>query len=219
MPKSAQKLKSTTQKFTEIFDISENTVFLTNGAACLIIEVTATNFALQSDKEQEAKILAYASLLNSLSFQIQIVINNKKLDISSYLGLLDNQIKESKNNMFSQQMGLYRDFVAELVKVNTVLDKRFYIIIPYSPLERGVSGAKTGAMGASTDPSQTSQAKLALKSKSESLLNQISRLSLKGRVLEKDDLVRVFYEIYNGSISQEVKLSEYEDPIVKGKSK
>ncbi len=219
MAKTAQKIKATTQRFTEISDISENIVILTNGNACMLIEVTATNFALQSIEEQQVKILAYASLLNSLSFPIQVFITNKQLDVSTYLKRLDEQIKGARSQMFAQQISLYKDFVAELVKINTVLDKKFYIVIPYSPLEKGVTGAKAGALGASADPNLINQAKVALKSKAESLLSEIGRINLKARILEKEELVRVIYEIFNGPISQEANLiEEYKPPIVQGQN-
>lgn len=213
MAKPAQ-IKATTQRFTEIHDIYEDIVVLTNGNACQIIEVVATNFALQSEEEQKTKITSYASLLNSLSFSIQIFITNKKLDISSYIKSLDQNIKNSASPQVAQQITLYRDFVANLVKVNTVLDKKFYVVVPYSPLEKGVTGAKAGALGLSADPQIINQAKVSLKSKSETLISEITRMSLKARILGKDDLVRVFYEIYNGSIGSDAKLSEYKAPIV-----
>ena len=77
MAKTAQKVRSTTQKFTEIEDIIDNIVLLSSGNACLIIEVKATNFALLSKEEQDAKVFAYAALLNSLSFPIQILYTLK----------------------------------------------------------------------------------------------------------------------------------------------
>ena len=72
MTKTVQKIQSTTQKFIEIQDITDSVVLLNSGNACSVIEVTAANFALLSKEEQDAKILSYGSLLNSLSFPIQI---------------------------------------------------------------------------------------------------------------------------------------------------
>lgn len=215
MKKSAQ-IKATTQRFTEIHDIYGEIVILTNGNACQIIEVTATNFALQSEEEQKTKIASYAALLNSLSFSIQIFITNKKLDISTYIKSLEDQVQKAPNPKLAQQINLYKNFVADLVKVNTVLDKRFYIVIPYSPLEKGVTGAKAGALGITADPQIINQAKIALKSKSETLLSEVQRLNLKARVLDKDDLIKVFYEIYNGPVASDIKFSEYKTPIVEG---
>ena len=74
MNRPARKINATTQKFIEIEDIVDNIVLLSGGQACMVMEVVATNFALQSIEEQQVKILSYASLLNSLSFSIQIVI-------------------------------------------------------------------------------------------------------------------------------------------------
>ena len=82
MATPARNLPST-QKFIEITNIADDIVISSGGNACLVIEVSATNFALLSPEEQDAKIYTYASLLNSLSFPIQIVIRSKKLDITN----------------------------------------------------------------------------------------------------------------------------------------
>src|SRR5579872_2884195 len=133
---ATKKIQSSTQKFTEIKSIIDDIVIFQNGNACLIIEIRAVNFALMSKEEQDAKTYSYAALLNSISFPIQIYIRSKKIDISSYLKLLDGEISKTQNKLLADNMVLYRKFVEELVKVNTVLDKQFYLIISYSPLEK-----------------------------------------------------------------------------------
>ena len=70
---AAQKIHSTTQKFTEIVDFADDIVLLEGGNACMIIEITASNFALLSKREQDSRIVSYAGMLNSLSFPIQIL--------------------------------------------------------------------------------------------------------------------------------------------------
>src|ERR1035437_5699038 len=168
MATPARNLPST-QKFIDITDIADDIVILGGGNACLVIEVSATNFALLSPDEQDAKIYAYASLLNSLSFPIQIVIRSKKLDISNYLKLLDAEKVKTQNTALAKQIGLYRDFVKELVKVNTVLDKKFYISIPYSALEKGASGVKSISKASSSQDNFIIAAKASLHSKAESI--------------------------------------------------
>jgi len=208
MIKSAQRKKATTQKFTEIENIQEDIVILSGKNACLIIEVNATNFALFSKEEQDGKIFSYASLLNSLSFPIQIFIRSRKLDISSYLKLLEAQSTQTQNQSLSTQIKLYRDFVRELVKVNTVLDKKFYIVIPYSYLEKGVM--------ASSD-SFLNLAEASLHSKAESVLSQIARLNLRAKPLGKEELIKLFYEIYNGDTVETNQITDdMKTPIVKG---
>lgn len=190
MKKSAQKTQATTQKFIEILDISENIAILPYGNACLIIEVIATNFSLFSKEEQDAKIFAYSTLLNSLSFPIQIFISSKRVDISSYIKLLDWEEKKTQNEKLAHQIGLYKEFIKELVKINTVLDKKFYIVIPYSYLEKGPIQQGSFVL----------QAKTALLGKAQVLLSQLATLNLRARTLAKEELVKLYYEIYNADL-------------------
>lgn len=183
MKQPSKNSKATTQKFIEIRDVVDNIVLLSNGNACLVIEVQATNFSLLSKEEQDIRVLSYSSLLNSLSFSIQVFIRSKKIDISSYLRLLDDEVNKSQNPLLQNQIKLYKDFVAELVKVNTVLDKKFYIAIPYSGLEGGAAAGK-------------------LASKAEALHAQLKRMNLPARTLNKEELVKLFHEIYNGDYEQ-----------------
>lgn len=208
MANAAQKSNTSTQKFIEIIDIVEDIVITSGGNACSIIEVQATNFALLSAEEQDAKIYSYAALLNSLSFPIQIVIKSKRLNISSYLKLLETEKQASKNPQLANQIGLYKDFVEELVKVNTILDKKFYIVIPYSSLEKGVSGVKEQTGISSSQSFFLVGAKASLRSKTESIQTQLGRLNLKAEILEKERLVKTFYEIFN-DINIDSQQTEY----------
>lgn len=203
MSKAAQKIHASTQKFIEIEDIADDIVVLSGSSACLVIEVTATNFALLSKDEQDSKIFAYASLLNSLSFPIQIFIRSKKLDISSYLKLLDGQAEQTQNQMLGSQIRLYRDFVQELVKVNTVLDKKFYIAISYSYLEKGIgAGASMAKKSSSPKGDFIAAAKESLHSKAQSIHSQLARLNLPAKTLDKEALVKLYYELFNGDSVQ-----------------
>lgn len=212
MKKTAQKIRSTTQAFTEIQDIKESVVLLSFGNACSIIEVKATNFALLSQDEQRAKMSSYATLLNSLSFPIQILIQSKKLDISSYLKLLDEEAKKTQDSNLSNQIGLYRNFVADLVKKNVVLDKKFYIVIPYSSLETNTLHVPSNRQ---KGEEFFALAKTNLASKAESLHAQLTRMNLPAKTLGKEELIKLFYEFYNGD-AIEGHSGETRIPMVKG---
>lgn len=193
-----KRANATTQKFTEIKDIRENIVLLESGA-CIVMQITATNFALLSKDEQDAKMYAYASLLNSLSFPIQILVRSKRVQITPYLKLLDSEAQKTTNPKLALFIRQYREFVETLVTVSSVLDKQFYIIISYSGIE---GGTKVNAPGAgkgkiTADEIFFTQAKSSLHTKAESLTGLISRLSLRAKILEQDELIRLFYEIYN----------------------
>lgn len=205
-----------TQKFTEIKNITDNIVVFNKNTACLIIEVQASNFALLSQQEQNTKIYSYAALLNSLSFSIQIIIRNKKIDITSYLNFLDQEsqklasiesVQSSGNETKQALVGeglaayikLYKNFIQELITVNSVLDKKFYIVIPYSYLEKGVTGAASTVKKEAGQSDFEIAAKATLHTKADSLLSQIARLSLRAKVLQEDELIKLFYDIYNQS--------------------
>jgi len=194
---AAHRISNSTQKFIEIEDIIDDIVILRGGYACLIIEVGAINFALLSAEEQDAKIFAYAALLNSLSFPIQIVIRSKRFNVSSYLKLLEDERLNAKNPTFANQIGLYKDFVTELVQVNTILEKKFYIVIYYSSLEKGMVGVKEQAGVASSQSLFVIGAKSSLHSKAESLRGQTQRLNLRAQTLSKEKIIKLFYEIFN----------------------
>ena len=134
MQKSAQDKNTSTQKFTEILDIREDIVLLHGGNACIVLELQAVNFALLSREEQDAKVYAYAALLNSLSFPIQIIVRSKKVEIQSYIASLSDAAHQTTNQKLSQDIVRYKDFVENLVTTTTILDKQFYIVISYSSL-------------------------------------------------------------------------------------
>ena len=203
--KSNRKIHATTQKFTEIQDIVDDIVIFTNRRACLLIELTSVNFALLSPQEQDSKIFSYASLLNSLSFPIQIVIRSKKLDISNYLKLLDAQaMNRAQNEKQASAIKEYRNFVAELVKVNTVLDKKFHVVLFFSFLENSVLAKQNFE----------ESAKAALHSKAQSFHSQLARLNLRAKTLDKEALVRLFYDLYNEDRETEI-MDGFKSPVVK----
>lgn len=207
MSNTAQKTRATTQKFIEILDIIDNVALLASGNACSVIEVQATNFTLLSQEEQNAKVMSYSSLLNSLSFSIQIFIRSKKIDISSYLKLLDLEIEKNQNQLLRNQIKLYKDFVQELVKVNAVLDKKFYIVIPYTELEGGININRSNFF---------LSAKSKLSAKAESLHAMLRRMNLSAKTLNKEELVKLFHEIYNGDFEQIDEITRsIGNPIVK----
>lgn len=210
---SKQKIHATTQYFTEISDITDNVIILTNGYACSVIEVMAVNFALLSAAEQYAKISSFASLLNSLSFPIQILVKSKREDISFYLKSLETEAQKAKNEKLGNFILEYKNFVSELIKQNSILDKRFYITISFSSLELGATHAFTSRDFASS-------ANSALLTKINTLLDQIGRINLKARVLGKEELVKLSYELFNpmqSNLDVVVSSDDIQAPTVKGK--
>lgn len=198
-------IRGSTQDHLEITDIRDNLVILKDGSAVAIVQVSAVNFGLLSEREQDAIIYAYAGFLNSLNFAVQIVIRSKQKDISSYVALLDEEKKKQTNPLLAGQIQGYRDFILQTVKENNVIDKKFYIIIPFSALELGVT-TTTGGMfkkNKKTLPlpveKVVEKAQIALGPKRDHVLRQLGRLGLRAKQLTTPELIELFYEIYNQS--------------------
>lgn len=185
---------TSTQKFTQILEIRENVVLLEGGNACIIVRVTATNFALLSKEEQDGKMYAYASLLNSLSFPIQILVRSKKIQILPYLKLLESEERKAVNPKLGRFIREYRNFVENLVTVSTVLDKQFYFIISYSGVE---GGTKNIDKQASAEDIFFQGVKTSLRTKAESITGLVERLGLRSHILGEDELTKLFFDIYN----------------------
>ena len=215
MKKAAPLSKASTQKFTEVKDISDSFVLFTDSTAVSVVQVNATNFSLQSQIEQESKIASYASFLNSLSFSIQILIRSHKLDISSYLASLEIQSNQARDQNISLFIKNYKSFVEELLKTRTVLDKKFYIIIPYSPLEKGITGAQSAVTGKTTDAGLL-EISAVLRSKTETILTQMKRVGLSAKVLSKEELTSLFHDLYNENVGTDAA-HEAHSPMVLGK--
>jgi hypothetical protein len=217
MAKTAPKNAAPTQKFIEIIDIVDDVVIQAKENACIVIEVMATNFALLSADEQNSKIFAYAALLNSLSFPIQILIRSKRLDVSLYLKMLDAERAKAQTKTLSNQIYLYRNFVQELVKVNTILDKKFYIVIPYSSMEKELVDTKN--LGENNSPKKdfASEAKAGLYTKADALQTQLNRLNLKSERLDKEKLTKLFYDIFNDSRIDHHDTGDLAEPVTLGR--
>jgi len=86
-----------------------------------------------------------------------------------------------------------------MVTVNVVLNKAFYIAIPYSSLEAGVSGAQqtVAAKGQNQQQVFVENAKKVLASKSDSVMGQLQKFAMSAKVLEKEELIKLFYDTYN----------------------
>lgn len=195
-------IRASTQEHLDIEDIKDDIIILKDGSCCLVLQTTAVNFNLLSETEQDAIIYAYAGLLNSLSFPIQIFIRSQKKDISSYLLLLKKQEEKQKSLKLKKRIKQYQKFVEKIVKENEVLDKNFYIIIPFSSFELGVPQTlKKSLLGKSQLPFSKEyileKAKTNLYPKRDHLIKQFNRLGLKAVQLTTKELIELFYIIYN----------------------
>lgn len=195
---------STTQQHLLISDIQDGIVLLKNGGGALVMQVSAVNFGLLSDREQMAIIYSFAQMLNSLSFSIQILIYSTRLNISSYLNLLDQAQKVQVNPLLSKMIGSYKQFIQTTIKEQEVLDKRFFLVIPLFSLEVGLAAAKSAL---------EQKIKTVLLPRRDQVIRQLQRIGLKATQLTGQKLVELLFDIYNGQFVENVVIQPKQQPI------
>lgn len=200
-------LISTTQNLLDVQDVTSDLVFLKSGSAALILEVSAINFGLLSEREQDATIYSYSQLLNSLTFSIQIVLISKQKDISDYIKLLNERIKLATNPLIKNQLEKYRDFVKSVVRQGNVLDKKFYFIIPFSSLELGARSALQKTFDLTE--AYIEKVSMNLHPKRDHLIRLLSRIGLKAHQIKSAEILQLLFNLYNRDlIGTKVKLPE-----------
>lgn len=133
-PQTLNVIAPSTQNYLDIEEIHNGVVILKNGGMRMVLMVSAINFALKSEEEQNAIIYSFQGFLNSLSFPIQIVMQSRRLDLSAYLAKLKTKNKEEENPLIRLQMADYISFVEQLLTVANIMEKKFYVVIPYQPV-------------------------------------------------------------------------------------
>ncbi len=131
---------ASTQKYLDVAEVEKDTIILKNGSLRSVLAVSAINFDLKSSKEQEAIIGQYQNFLNSIDFPIQIIISSRKLNMDNYLNFLNSKEKEQSDELLRLQISEYKSFIEQLVAVSNIMDKYFYIVVPFSPMENKEKG-------------------------------------------------------------------------------
>jgi len=128
------KISTATQQYLDIAEIKDDTVVMKDGTLRAVLLVSSINFSLKSEDEQNAVIDSYVRFLNNLSFTLQIVIQSRELDIENYLLYLKNKEKEQTNKLLKIQTADYIQYIQELTALGKIMNKRFYVVVPYNPL-------------------------------------------------------------------------------------
>lgn len=216
---SPSQISSTAQDYLDILDISSDMIILRDGSTSIVLKVSAINFGLLSEPEQDAIIYAYAALINSLSFPIQILIKSKPKDVTNYLNYIDEQIQHATTDQRRQQIASYRQFVANLITEQNVLDKSFYVVLPLSALELGLASAANplGDLNPNKKPPTFDKNYVIDKSKNiliprrDHMMNQFARLGLKAIHLDTKELIHLFYSTYNSESADGARVVETRD--------
>jgi len=128
--------KKTAQDFLEFEQIREGIIILKNKALRATLMVSSLNFALKSEDEQNAILYQFQNFLNSLDFSCQILIHSRRINIVGYLDKLKKIEEKEDNELLKIQIAEYRKFIESLMAGGSIMRKIFYIVVPFTLLEK-----------------------------------------------------------------------------------
>lgn len=209
MPKKASKNPAvSTQQYLDIAEIKDNTVVMKDGTLRAVLLVSSINFALKSEDEQNAVIDSYIRFLNNLSFTLQIVIQSRELDIDNYLEYLKSKEKEQINKLLKVQTADYIDYIKELTSLGRIMNKRFYVIVPYDPLtdkHKSFFSSITEALKPATIIKLKEKTFLKyqdlLDRRVESIASGLESMGVAVARLDTQSLIELYYKTYNPETS------------------
>jgi len=206
-----------TKQLVTVSNIIDNIVLLKNGSLRSVIEVSAINFELRSEGEQIAILQNFQRFMNSIDFPLQIVINSRKLNIDEYIKLIEQSSNELTNELLKIQATEYSKFVKELSDLSNIMSKKFYIVVPFyvfeTPSKSGIVQSFKSIFKPSTvmrelTPEQLETYKSQLLQRTELIFDGLIGMGLKAKTLEMDDLMNLFYGLYNPSSKSDFKNTE-----------
>src|SRR5215470_2501650 len=99
-----------------------------------VLEVSPINFSLKAEEEQEAIIERFSALIRSLSFPLQILVRNQRLDLAPYIHRLFAKPQGQVQHLPTWYM-LARSLAVLLQKIasqRTLIERHVFVIIPAS---------------------------------------------------------------------------------------
>ncbi len=203
--------KSNTQDFVPIKEIRGGTIILEDGSLNSILLVASLNFALKSYEEQMATIAQFQNFLNSLEFSIQICAQSRKLDVRPYMATLEEKRRDQDNDLIKMQINEYMQFIQNFSDSVNIMDKKFFIVISYTPPTLGSGTGSSNPLGKlfnrgddadTTDDQLFEEAKSQLEQRVDLVTAGISRAGLRLVPLGTEESIEVLYRIFNPGESE-----------------
>lgn len=211
---TAKQTAGSTQTYLNIAEIKDGVVVLKDGSIRSVLMTSAINFALKSGGEQDAIIYGYQRFLNSLTFPVQILVQSRRLDLDLYIDRLNKRAEEVEMELIKLQILEYAEFIKRLISVTNIMDKRFYVVVPFFPEGtqqlKGISkffatsAVKKGQEQQANDAFERN--KVQLMQRVESIASALGAMGLRAVNLNSEELVELFYSIYNPSTSTKQRL-------------
>jgi type IV secretory pathway VirB4 component len=215
---SAKKAGVSAQRFLDIAEIRDGVVILKDGSLRSVLLVSSINFALKSVDEQNAIVQAYMQFLNSIDFPIQVIIQSRKMNIDAYLRQLSDSEKTLPNELLKRQIRDYSDFIKQLVQLGDIMQKRFFIVVPYSPLMATGQDQKgfMQRIGALLSPASLihlseerfQKQRFDLGLRINQIISGLGSMSLTAVQLDTQGLIELYYTVYNPELYDTQRLAD-----------
>lgn len=209
------KINISTQQYLDIAEIKDDVVIMKDGTLRAVLLVSSINFALKSEDEQNAVINSYVMFLNNLNFMLEIVIQSRELDIDNYINYLQEKEKQQINKLLKLQTSEYIEYIKELTAMGKIMNKRFFVVVPYNPLsdkQKGFFSLLKEAIKPATS--------IKLKEKSfrryqemmsrrlDSVMGGLESMGVSVARLDTQSLIELYYKTYNPETSKNQPLVE-----------
>jgi hypothetical protein len=214
---------NTTQNSLLISELRDGMAVMSDGSFRAVVACKSINFDLMSSTEREGVEYSYQNFLNSLYFPIQVVIRSQRVDIGPYIERLS-KIRMSQDNMLlNVLMDDYINFIEVLSEEANIMDKSFFIVIPYFPTGdlSNVMGAGKGFFGRVFQKNQTTvtkidkvtyeKAKDEIKNRVDSVTSGLFQIGVKSVQLNTKELGELYYNFYNPDTAVREPLGNFEE--------
>lgn len=199
------------QDFVNIREVRDGIVILKDGGMRAILLTSSINFALKSEDNQVAIITQFQSFLNSIDFSIQIVIESRRFDVKPYIALLEERYAAQKNELLKIQTREYIGFIKKFTENTNIMNKSFFIVVPYTPAilemkqsEGGIGGAIKKALPGGSKTSIEARMASSFEEHKSQLEQRVSvveqgliRTGIRVTQLGTEEVVELFYKLFN----------------------
>jgi type IV secretory pathway VirB4 component len=226
LPSSAPKTNpNSTQNTLQIAEIRDGIVIMNDGSFRSVIMVKSINFDLMSPQEQEAVEYSFQGFLNSLYFPVQVFVRTQKVDLDPYIERLDKIRTEQDNMLLALLMEDYIDYIDNLSQQTNIMDKKFYVVIPYFPfddIQKTLTESKNlikGLIGIFDskenhiviNEQDLERAKTELRNRVQAVLSGLMQSNIQGLPLDTQELIELYYDTYNPDTATRQQLKNFDD--------
>lgn len=209
-PQPNVKKQASTQNSLLLSELRESMIIMADGSFRAVVACKSINFDLMSSREREGVEYSYQNFLNALYFPIQIFIRSQRVDIGPYIDRLETIRRSQDNMLLSVLMDDYIQFIDILSQEANIMDKSFFIAIPYFPagdLSSVVEKSK-GLLGGIFPKQQTNgitkidkdtyeKAKEEMRNRVDSVINGLMQVGVNAVQLTTKELGELYYNVYN----------------------